>query len=94
MWCFFGRKNIWYKEKNYRGKDREGSFQIKQHPTGFIGSADDIIFSTEPGVQNSSQVFVVETFADVWAWGKLLEGRVPNWLPVVMFTLIKSSNST
>ncbi len=29
---------------------REGSDQVKQHPTGFIGSADYIIFSTEPGV--------------------------------------------
>ncbi len=37
-------------EKNIRGKGREGSFQVKQHPMGFIGSADDIIFSTEPGV--------------------------------------------
>ncbi len=31
-------------------KGRKGSFQVKQHPTGFIGSADDIISSTEPGV--------------------------------------------
>ncbi len=32
------------------GKGREGSFQVKQHPTGFVGSTDDIIFSTGPGV--------------------------------------------
>ncbi len=37
-------------EKNIGGKGHEGSFQIKQHTTGFIGSADDIIFSTGPGV--------------------------------------------
>ncbi len=36
--------------KNTEGKGREGQFQVKQHPMGFIGSADDIIFSTEPGV--------------------------------------------
>ncbi len=34
--------------ENTGGKDREGSFQTTQHPTGFIGSADDIIFSTKP----------------------------------------------
>ncbi len=30
-------------EKNIAGKGREGSFQVKQHPLGFIGSADDTI---------------------------------------------------
>ncbi len=35
-------------EENTRGKGRDASFQVKHHPTGFIGSADDIIFSTEP----------------------------------------------
>ncbi len=37
-------------EKNIGDKGHEGSFEIKQHLTGIIGSADDIIFSTEPGV--------------------------------------------
>ncbi len=37
-------------EKNMGGNCRDGSFQIKQPPMGFIGSAGDIIFSTEPGV--------------------------------------------
>ncbi len=37
-------------EENIGGKGRQGSFQVKQHPTGFIGRAEDIIFSTEPGV--------------------------------------------
>ncbi len=37
-------------EKNIRGNGREGSFQVKQHPTVFIASADDIVFSTEPGI--------------------------------------------
>ncbi len=37
-------------EKNVGGKGHEGSFQVNQHPTGFIGSADDIIFSIEPSV--------------------------------------------
>ncbi len=36
--------------KKYWGKGREGLFQVKQHPVDFIGSADDVIFSTEPGV--------------------------------------------
>ncbi len=45
------RINVLYRgRKNIGGKGCEGSFQVKQHPTGFIGSADDIIFSTEPGV--------------------------------------------
>ncbi len=39
---------------NIRGKGREGWFQVKQHPTGFIGSADDI----EPAVP---RFLVVET---------------------------------
>ncbi len=43
-------ENVVQGEENIGGKGREGSFQIKQHPTGFIGSADDTIFSTEPGV--------------------------------------------
>ncbi len=50
-------------EKNTGGKGRKGSFQVKQHPTGFIGSTDDIIFSTEPGVYDDSQVF---GGADCW----------------------------
>ncbi len=37
-------------DKNAEGKGGEGSFQRKHHPTGFSGSADDIIFSTELGV--------------------------------------------
>ncbi len=44
-------------EKNIGVKGREGSFQEKQQSTGFIGSADDIFFSTESGVEDHSQVF-------------------------------------
>ncbi len=47
-------KNFVQREKNTGLKDHEESFQVKQHSTGFIGSADD---STEPGVQDNSQVF-------------------------------------
>ncbi len=54
MWL---NKKFVQAEKNTRGKGREGSFQVKQHPTGFIGSADDIIFVNEPGVKDNSQVF-------------------------------------
>ncbi len=50
-------------EKNIGSKGREGSFQVKQHPTGTIGSADDIIFSTEPGAKDNSQGFGV---GDCW----------------------------
>ncbi len=35
-------------EKTARGKGNEVSFHIKQHPTNYIGSADDIC--TELGV--------------------------------------------
>ncbi len=38
-------------EKNTGSKGHKGSFQVNQHPTGFIGSTDDIIFGTEPGGQ-------------------------------------------
>ncbi len=44
-------------EKNTGGKGRKGSFQVKKHPAGFIGSTDDIIFSIEPDVRDDSQVF-------------------------------------
>ncbi len=37
-------------EKNTESKGRKGSFQVEQLPTGLIGSTDDIIFRTEPGV--------------------------------------------
>ncbi len=40
-------KNFVQGEKSAGGKGHEGSFQIKQHPTGFIGSDDDNILSTE-----------------------------------------------
>ncbi len=49
-------KRVVQGEKIIGGKGREGSFQEKQHPTGFISSADDIILSTEPGVSGCSQV--------------------------------------
>ncbi len=42
--------NVLYRGGDIGNKGREGSFQVKQHPMGFIGSTDDIIFSTEPGV--------------------------------------------
>ncbi len=42
-------KHFLQREKNAGDKDHEGSFRIRQHPTGFIGSVDDII-STDPGV--------------------------------------------
>ncbi len=37
-------------QKNIRDKGREGSFQVKQHPTDFIANADNIVLSTEPDV--------------------------------------------
>ncbi len=40
-----------------RGQGREGSLKVEQHPSGFIGSSDDIIFSTGPGVEDNAQVF-------------------------------------
>ncbi len=43
--------------KNTGVKGREGSFQVKQHSTGFTGSADDIIVNTEAGVKGNFQVF-------------------------------------
>ncbi len=37
---------MWPDKKSAGGKGREESFQVKQQPTGFTGSADDIIFSS------------------------------------------------
>ncbi len=52
-------------EKNIGGKGREGSFQVKQHPTDFIGSttlssALSLVFKTIP------RSLVVETVGMVW----------------------------
>ncbi len=58
------------------GKDREGSFQVKQRPTGFIGSADDIIFSNEPGFSDNSHVLVEVTVGMFWVLSGLLGGKV------------------
>ncbi len=46
--------NMWSDKKCVQ---RERWFQVKRHPPGFIGSADDIIISTEPGFEDNSQVF-------------------------------------
>ncbi len=55
--------------KNTGSKGREKSFQIKQHPTGFIGSADDITFSIETDIEGNFQVFGGGT-----VWGCLSVG--------------------
>ncbi len=49
--------NILCRAKKIGFKGRKRSFQVKYYPTDFIGSTDDIIFSTEPGVQDNSQAF-------------------------------------
>ncbi len=43
-------KTFVQEERIAGSKCREGPFKIKQHFAGLIGSADDIIFSTELGV--------------------------------------------
>ncbi len=53
MHCIFkirANKRFVIGEENTRGQGREVSLQVKQHPTGYTGSADDIIFNAEPGV--------------------------------------------
>ncbi len=50
-------KKIEQREKNVLGTSREGSFRVKQHLAGFIGSADGIVVSNEPAVLDNSQVF-------------------------------------
>ncbi len=57
MFKVWPNKDFVQGEKNTGGKGRKGSFQVKQRPTGFIGSIDDIIFSIEPGFLDDSQVF-------------------------------------
>ncbi len=54
------------------GKGRERSFQIIQHPVGFIGSADDIIACTEHCVYDNSQVFGGGNFWDCLGVGWVL----------------------
>ncbi len=56
-------------EKNIGGKGREGSFQIKQHPTT-LSSALSMVFKTIP------RSLVVETVGMVWVLGGLWDERV------------------
>ncbi len=56
------------RKENARDKDREGLFQIKQAPTSFIGSADDIIFSTEHGVKTIPRSLVMELLGLSGCW--------------------------
>ncbi len=44
-----------YKRRKILG--REGSIQVEQHATGFIGSTAAIILSTEPSVYGNAQGF-------------------------------------
>ncbi len=53
-----------------------------------LSSALNLVFKTILGS------LVVEAFEGVWAWGRLKDGRVRNWLPVVMLSLTKSHNWT
>ncbi len=48
--------------KNDANKVHEGSSQKKQHPKGFIGSADDIIYNTKPGVKAFLVVYRMNVF--------------------------------
>ncbi len=59
-------------KKNTGGKGLEVSSQVKQHPTGFIGSADAIIFSTKPEVFDNSQIFSGGNFWDYLGAGWVL----------------------
>ncbi len=63
-------KHVIQGEKNAGGKGREGSFQAEQHPSGFIGNADDIISSTEPGVEDYSQVLGGNIRPGLLQWGQ------------------------
>ncbi len=51
MWL---EKKFEPREKNVLGKSREGSFRVKKHLAGFIGSADGIICGAEPAVLDNS----------------------------------------
>ncbi len=61
-------------EKNTGGKARKGSFQVKQHPTGFLAalttlsSALSLVFKAIP------RSLVVETVGRVWVLGGLEDG--------------------
>ncbi len=61
-----GKKCCTWGEK-YWGKGRKGSFQVKQHPTGIIGSADgtalSVVFKKIP------RSLVVERFGVIWVLG-------------------------
>ncbi len=76
-----GGKTFLQGEKDTGGKGREELFQVKQHPTGFIGSADDMFFRTEPSVQDNSQLFSGGNFWDglVFGWTTGRESVSAKW---------------
>ncbi len=61
---------------NAGGKCREEAFWIKQHPTGFIGSADDITFSIGKVFKTIPRSFMLEISGVPWVLGSLWEMRV------------------
>ncbi len=71
-------------EKNIGGKGRKGSFQVKQHPMGFIGSSLLAIlaalttFSSELSLvfKTIPRSSVVVTVGMVWVLVALWDGRV------------------
>ncbi len=63
-------------EKNTGGNGRKGSFQVKQHPTGFIGSTDDNIFSLSLVFKTIPRSLVVEAVGRAWVLGELWDARV------------------
>ncbi len=62
--------------ENAGGKVCQGSFQGKEHSTGFIGSTDGISFSIGPIVQDKSDLYGGGSFWECLgvAWVKGREG--------------------
>ncbi len=69
-------KKIEQRETNVLGKSREGSFRVKQHLAGFIGSVDGIIVGAEPAVLDNSLVFGGGNIWDFLGPGVLWDGKV------------------
>ncbi len=70
-----GQIKLLYKGRiNVRRNGREGPRQIKQHLSGFIGSAVDIILSYEPAFKISPRSLVVENILIAWVSGVLWTG--------------------
>ncbi len=64
-------ENVVQGEKNIGGRGHEGSFQKKQHPTGFMTALTTLSSALSLEFKTIPRSLVVKTFDIAWALGGL-----------------------